>query len=140
MNRLSISGNKVKLPTIGLGTMGFGGYFKRNQEDPKTFAKVIEYAVDCGMSLIDTAEGYAEGGAEEIIAQVVELGFNLLKSPPVRIGFADSPCPTVRCLENEFYPNANDIVLAIDKLFDRQSTDLSDENFYSHEHHFKGPF
>jgi diketogulonate reductase-like aldo/keto reductase len=70
MNRLSISGNKVKLPTIGLGTMGFGGYFKRNQEDPKAFIEVIEYSVDCGMSLLDTAEGYAEGGAEEIIGMV----------------------------------------------------------------------
>ena len=70
MDRVSISANSITLPTIGLGTMGFGGYFKRSGEDPKTFAKIIEYAVDCGMSLVDTAEGYAEGGAEETIGRV----------------------------------------------------------------------
>lgn len=113
--------------------------------DPRTLrpldiSLILGSVQKTGRLVIADVDWLNSGFSAEIIAQVVELGFNLLKSPPVRIGFADSPCPTVRNLENEFYPNAKNIVLAIDKLFDRQPTDLSNENFYSHEHHFKGPF
>jgi len=56
------------------------------------------------------------------------------------IGFAHTPCPTVRCLENEFYPNAATIVRAVEAKLGMTEMDLSKEDFSSHERRFKGPF
>jgi pyruvate dehydrogenase E1 component beta subunit len=57
-----------------------------------------------------------------------------------RIGFAPTPCPTVRHLENEFYPNAVNIIRTAEEMLRLEPTDLSKEEFYSHEKRFKGPF
>ena len=66
--------------------------------------------------------------------------FDKLKKPINRIGFAFTPCPTVRSLENEFYPNAVNIIHSVEELLGLSQTDLTGEEFYSHEKHFKGPF
>ncbi len=80
------------------------------------------------------------GLSAEIAARVSEKCFGKLKAPVVRIGFANTPIPTVRILENEFYPNAVTIVRAIEKELKLSPTDLSGEDFFSHENRFKGPF
>jgi len=80
------------------------------------------------------------GFSAEVASRVAEKCFGELKSPIERVGFAPTPCPTVRILENEFYPNAEKIVRAIERQLKLEPADLSDENFYSHEHKFKGPF
>src|SRR3972149_1294650 len=51
----------------------------------------------------------------EVAARVSRECFGELKSPVERIGFAPTPCPMTRVLEDEFYPNAGDIVRAIEK-------------------------
>lgn len=55
------------VPRLGLGTWHMG---ERNS-DPKAEALAIRAAIDIGVTLIDTAEMYAEGGAEEVVAQAV---------------------------------------------------------------------
>ncbi len=80
------------------------------------------------------------GLGAEIAAQIGEKCFGRLKSPIQRIGFAHTPCPTTRHLENEFYPNASKIIRAIEAKLGLTPTDLSGENFFSHENRFKGPF
>ena len=80
------------------------------------------------------------GLSAEIAARIAEKCFGNLKSPVVRIGFAHTPCPTARHLEDEFYPNAENIVRAIEKKLGLSETDLSMEDFYSHTNRFKGPF
>lgn len=80
------------------------------------------------------------GFSAEIAALVSEECFGKLKSPVTRIGFAFTPCPTTRVLEDEFYPNAVDIIRAVEKKLKLDPTDLSGENFYSYENKFKGPF
>lgn len=80
------------------------------------------------------------GASAEIAARVYEKCGSALKKPVTRIGFAHTPCPTGRTLEDEFYPNAETIVRAIEKQLKLSPTDLSGENFYSHENRFKGPF
>ena len=82
---------------------------------------------------------YAGFGAE-LAAIVSEKCFGRLKSPVVRIGFAQTPCPTVRHLEQEFYPNAIDIIETIEQKLNLEETDLTGEDFYSYENKFKGPF
>lgn len=80
------------------------------------------------------------GFSAEVAAQVYEGRFGRLKSPVDRIGYAPTPCPCTRPLENEFYPNAVDIIRTIEKKLGLSATDLSKEDFYSYENKFKGPF
>jgi len=80
------------------------------------------------------------GFGAEIAARVSKECFGALESPVERIGFTPTPAPTTRILENEFYPNAENIIRVIEKKLSLEPADLSGENFYSHEHKFKGPF
>lgn len=80
------------------------------------------------------------GFSAEVAARVSEKCFGELKTPVKRIGFAPTPCPTVRNLENEFYPTAVDIIRAVEEKLSLSPTDLTGEDFYSHERRFKGPF
>ena len=50
------------------------------------------------------------------------------------------PPPCARPLENEFYPNAVNIIRAAEDMLKLSETDLSHEDFYSYENKFKGPF
>jgi len=80
------------------------------------------------------------GVSAEVAAHISEKCFSNLKTPVTRIGWKHTPCPTVRCLENEFYANAIDIIREIERKLILSPTDLSGEEFYSHEKRFKGPF
>jgi pyruvate/2-oxoglutarate/acetoin dehydrogenase E1 component len=80
------------------------------------------------------------GFSAEVAAQVYDGCFGMLKSPVGRIGFSAAPCPCTRPLENEFYPNAIQIVRMVEEQLGLSPTDLSGEDFYSYEHKFKGPF
>lgn len=80
------------------------------------------------------------GLSAEIAARISEKCFGKLRSPVARIGFAHTPCPTTRPLENEFYPNAINIIRAVENKLRLSPTDLTGEEFYSHENRFKGPF
>ena len=46
----------------------------------------------------------------------------------------------MRHLEDEFYPNAIKIIRTVEKMLNVDHMDLSEEEFYSHENKFKGPF
>jgi diketogulonate reductase-like aldo/keto reductase len=55
------------VPAIGLGTYGMG-------EDPrkrKAEIAALRLGLDFGMTLVDTAEMYADGGAEKVVAQAI---------------------------------------------------------------------
>jgi len=55
--------NGDKVPKLGLGTWGMG----ERRGDLSIEVKAIRHALDVGISLLDTAEMYGDGGAEEII-------------------------------------------------------------------------
>ncbi len=76
----------------------------------------------------------------ELCSIIYRKCFNELMIPVERIGFLHSPCPTVRKLENEFYPNAVNIIKVVEKMLDLPPVDLTGEDFYSHESRFTGPF
>lgn len=113
--------------------------------DPRTIFPLDEEAIinsvkKTGRLIVADNDWLFCGFSAEVAARVSAKCFGGLKSPVVRIGFANVPCPTVRMLENEFYPNAVDIIRAIEKEFKLKPADLSAENFFSHENRFKGPF
>lgn len=113
--------------------------------DPRTIAPfddtlVIESVTKTGHCIVADNDWLDCGFSAEVAARVSEKCFGQLRSPVKRIGFAATPCPTVRCLENEFYPNAEDVIRAVEEKLGLGPIDLSDEDFYSHERRFKGPF
>lgn len=80
------------------------------------------------------------GFSAEIAAMVSERCFKELKTPVSRLGFAHTPCPTTRPLENKFYPSAVEIIRMVENKLGLESTGLEREEFYSYENKFKGPF
>jgi len=80
------------------------------------------------------------GFSAEIAALIAERCFHDLQSSVKRLGFAHTPCPTTRPLENKFYPDAIDIIRTVERQLSLDPADLTGEEFYSYENKFKGPF
>ncbi|AET32846.1 aldo/keto reductase [Pyrobaculum ferrireducens] len=56
------------VPAIGLGTWGIGGgYWSADTSRDPQWIEAIKYAVERGLRLIDTAEMYGAGHAEELV-------------------------------------------------------------------------
>lgn len=113
--------------------------------DPRTIVPldegpIIESAGRTGHCIVADFDWTFCGFSAEVAARVSERCFGRLRSPVTRLGFAPVPCPTTRCLENIFYPNAASIVRAVEEKLGRPPMDLSRENFYTWENRFRGPF
>lgn len=113
--------------------------------DPRTIVPLNDEAIiqsvkKTGLCIVADNDWLNCGFSAEIAARIYEKCLGNLKYPIQRIGFAPTPCPTARHLENEFYPNAIKIIRTIEKMLELSPTDLSKEEFYSHEKRFKGPF
>lgn len=55
------------IPVLGMGTWRMGENARNRQSE----IDALRHGLDLGLSLIDTAEMYGEGGAEEVIAQAI---------------------------------------------------------------------
>ena len=55
------------MPVLGLGTWRMGENARRRGEE----LDALKYGLDLGYSMIDTAEMYGEGGAEEIVGDAL---------------------------------------------------------------------
>jgi len=113
--------------------------------DPRTIAPlndklILESVKKTGYCIVADNDWLNCGFSAEVAARVSEFCFKDLKSPVSRIGFAATPCPTTRPLENIFYPNAINIIREIEQKLALEAVDLSGEEFYSWEKRFKGPF
>lgn len=67
MRRVTLRGGET-IPQLGLGTWHMGE--QRSQRGAE--ADALKLGLDLGMRLIDTAEMYGEGGAEEVVAEAVK--------------------------------------------------------------------
>lgn len=56
----------LKVSVLGLGTNSFG-----SRADTKTSIDILHAALDAGVTLIDTANGYSKGRSEEIIGEAL---------------------------------------------------------------------
>ncbi len=59
--------SKQNMPVLGLGTWHMG----ENPQQRQNEIAALRHGLDLGMTLIDTAEMYGEGGAEEVIASAI---------------------------------------------------------------------
>ncbi|TAL41417.1 MAG: alpha-ketoacid dehydrogenase subunit beta, partial [Methylovulum sp.] len=81
------------------------------------------------------------GASAEIIARVCEKLGSLKDIQVQRIGFAPTPCPTTKNLENLFYPNAQKIAIAAYKMVGKKGGLKFQKDFEAPEIiQFKGPF
>lgn len=113
--------------------------------DPRTIAPLDEPLITASVNktrhcIVADYDWLECGFSAEVAARVSERCFGVLQSPVTRLGFAHTPCPTTRPLENAFYPTARTIVREIEHKLQLEPMDLSGEEFYTYEHRFKGPF
>jgi diketogulonate reductase-like aldo/keto reductase len=66
MRHLSLPDGE-KVPVLGLGTWGMGEARTRGAD----MVAALRLGLDLGMTLIDTAEMYGEGGAEEVVGRAI---------------------------------------------------------------------
>jgi diketogulonate reductase-like aldo/keto reductase len=66
--RTTVLPNGAKVPVLGLGTWKMGEDRRRRADE----VAALRLGVDLGMTLIDTAEMYADGGAEEVVREAIE--------------------------------------------------------------------
>jgi diketogulonate reductase-like aldo/keto reductase len=67
LRKLSLP-NGDAVPVLGQGTWKMGESRSRRKDE----VAALTHGIDLGMSLIDTAEMYAEGGAEEVVADAIK--------------------------------------------------------------------
>jgi len=113
--------------------------------DPRTISPlndkpIAESVRKTGHCIVADNDWLHCGISAEISARISHLCFGSLKSPIVRIGLPFTHCPSTRPLENCFYPGAVDIIRATETKLDLPPADLSEEDFFSHERKFRGPF
>lgn len=61
----------IEVSAIGLGTMGLGGRYERDETSAEPGIRLLRRAIDHGITFFDTAEVYAAGLSEEILGRAV---------------------------------------------------------------------
>ncbi|WP_280570543.1 aldo/keto reductase [Chromohalobacter sp. 296-RDG] len=89
----------VTLPAIGQGSWHMG----ENRAPRRDEVHALQYGLDLGMTLIDTAEMYADGGAEEIVGEALrgrrDEAFVVSKVYPWNAGRHDAVAACERSLK-----------------------------------------
>lgn len=90
MKQVAISGTDRTIPAIGQGTWGMGQAQAHRTRD----IEALRLGISLGMTLIDTAEYYAVGGAEEVVGEAVadcrDKIFLVTKVWPSHAGYRDT--------------------------------------------------
>lgn len=102
----------VKVPAIGIGTWEMGGGISRDTTGDKEAIRAIRKAIELGMTLIDTAEMYAAGHAEELVGEAIK------PFPREQLFIVSKVAPT-----NLHY---TDVINAAEKSLERLQTDWLD--------------
>jgi aryl-alcohol dehydrogenase-like predicted oxidoreductase len=95
MEYRQLGASGLRVSTITLGTMGFGGTGWASpvgQIDVEGARRQIGQARDAGVNLIDTADVYSDGLSEEIIGKALGAGRDeMLLATKVRMAMGDGP-------------------------------------------------
>lgn len=63
---------KLKIPVVGLGTWGIGGFMEADYSKDNESIYAIKEAINMGYSHIDTAEVYGAGHTEELVGEAIK--------------------------------------------------------------------
>ena len=72
--QLGRSGFRVPALTLGTATFGGGNEFFRawGDTDAQGAARLVDVCLDAGLTMFDSADGYSEGAAEEILGEAIK--------------------------------------------------------------------
>ncbi len=94
----------AELPLLGQGTWGMGEDARRRRDEVSS----LQLGLDLGMMLVDTAEMYGDGGAEEVLAMALhgrrEQAFvvsKVLPSNASRVGTLEAAEASLRRLQTD---------------------------------------
>lgn len=111
---------------------------------PLDMELIVESVKKTGRLLIVDNGWLTCGASAEIMTRMIEMlpeGLNGKVIPMARMGFADTPCPTTKPLENLFYPTGKTIAERAFRLIEPNGTiDLPDDHEIKEVDEFKGPF
>ncbi|MBU2613901.1 aldo/keto reductase [Patescibacteria group bacterium] len=62
----------LSLPKLGIGTWEMGGRQNPDKSEDNKFIRAIQFALENGIRLIDTAEMYGNGHTEELVAKAIK--------------------------------------------------------------------
>ncbi|HUT79776.1 MAG TPA: aldo/keto reductase [Candidatus Bathyarchaeia archaeon] len=71
MEKINFGKTNLKVSRIGLGTLAFG-HPSKGIQDKETIYDCLNFALDRGINLIDTAEEYSRGMTEKFIGEVLK--------------------------------------------------------------------
>jgi len=94
MNLKELGRTGVKVPAVGMGTWGIGGHLTADTAHDDEAIRALRRGIELGMYLIDTAEMYGAGHAEEVVAEAIkpfsrEEVFIVSKVLPENLHYAD---------------------------------------------------
>ncbi len=91
--QLGQSGLRVSVLTLGTMTVGgVGAYAKAGAVDTAGARRYLDLALDAGVNLVDTADHYSYGAAEEIVGQAISgRRTHLLLATKARMAMGDGP-------------------------------------------------
>jgi aryl-alcohol dehydrogenase-like predicted oxidoreductase len=115
--RLGNSG--LRVPALSFGTATFGGsndFFKAwGSTDAAGAARLVDICLDHGVSMFDSADGYSEGLAEEILGQAIKgKRERVLISTKITFPRGDGP--------NDYGSSRQHLIDALDKALQRLGT------------------
>jgi aryl-alcohol dehydrogenase-like predicted oxidoreductase len=98
MDYRQLGSSGLRVSALTLGTMTFGGqgnFAKVGSTDVTAARRQIDMCIDAGINLIDTADVYSRGAAEEIVGEVIgshpPRRDELLLATKVRMRMGDGP-------------------------------------------------
>ncbi|MFI5386436.1 MAG: aldo/keto reductase [Fimbriimonadales bacterium] len=68
MEYRQLGGSGLKIPVLGIGSAAFG----KDDEMFPNYSRLVDIAIDAGANLIDTANVYSKGAAEEAIGRAIK--------------------------------------------------------------------
>jgi aryl-alcohol dehydrogenase-like predicted oxidoreductase len=86
----------LRVSTITLGTMGFGGggkFASVGENGPDELRRQLDLCLEAGVNLVDTADVYSDGRSEEILGEALDGGRReqLLIATKVRFAMGEGP-------------------------------------------------
>lgn len=112
----------LRVSTITLGTMGFGGagmFESVGQIDLDTAKRQLDMCIDAGVNLVDTANMYSRGASEEMLGEAIEgRRDKLMIATKVRFAMGDGA--------NDAGLSRHHIIASVDASLDRLNADHID--------------
>jgi len=71
MKKVTFGTGGPSVAAIGQGTMGIGGFFERVEDNDSEYIRLLRLGINLGMTVIDTAEVYGDGHAEELVGKAI---------------------------------------------------------------------